>query len=248
MVHGLEIFRDHFGEHLDRYVIIGGTACNLIYARYGLEERATRDIDMIIVAEAFDREFYELFRDFIVAGGYKHRSKVGKYQLYRFDKPSDASYPDQIELLSRRPEYLEDIEAQLGRFKTVDDKGSLSAIMLDDEYYALLENGIEFIDGLPVLAHRYLPIFKIHAWTNLTNDKNAGKEIHSDEIRKHCRDVLRLCSLFDPESRFDLPETIVAEVASFIEARPWDDNLLRNLRLNMTADEMARHIHAIYCS
>ena len=48
MVRGLEVFRQYFGEHLDRYVVIGGTACNLIYAQYGLEERATQDIDMII--------------------------------------------------------------------------------------------------------------------------------------------------------------------------------------------------------
>ncbi len=31
MVHGIETFRKHFGDHLDRYVIIGGTACNMIY-------------------------------------------------------------------------------------------------------------------------------------------------------------------------------------------------------------------------
>ena len=61
MVHGLEIFKQYFGEHLNRYVIIGGTACNLIYYKYGIEERATQDVDMIIVAEVFDREFYELF-------------------------------------------------------------------------------------------------------------------------------------------------------------------------------------------
>ena len=53
MVYGIEKFKDYFGAHLDRYVIIGGTACNMIYAQYGAQERATQGIDMIIVAEAF---------------------------------------------------------------------------------------------------------------------------------------------------------------------------------------------------
>ena len=37
MVYGIETFRKYFGGHLDRYVIIGGTACNMIYAQYGAQ-------------------------------------------------------------------------------------------------------------------------------------------------------------------------------------------------------------------
>lgn len=247
MVYGIEKFKDYFGAHLDRYVIIGGTACNMIYAQYGAQERATQDIDMIIVAEAFDREFYELFCRFVQEGGYEHRGKVAGYQLYRFEKPASEGFPPKIELLSKRSDCLEGIELALGRFHTVDANGSLSAIMLDDDYYALLEeDGIEIIDGLPVLAHKFLPVFKIHAWANLSADKKAGREVHSDEINKHRRDVLRLCALFDPGTRIELPQTVAAEVEAFLGARPWDDNMMRNLRLPMTADEMADHIRAIY--
>ena len=247
MVHGIETFRKYFGDHLDRYVIIGGTACNMIYAQYGAQERATQDIDMVIVAEAFDREFYELFCRFVKDGGYRHRKKVEGYQLYRFEKPDTDGFPPKIELLSKRPEYLEGIESTLGRFTAIDTSGSLSAIMLDDDYYDLLaREGIEIIDGLPVLAHRFLPAFKIHAWMNLSADKALGKSIHSDEINKHRRDVLRLCALFAPETRIELPEPIAAEVSEFLDVRPWDDNMMRNLRLPMTADEMADHIRRIY--
>ena len=247
MVHGIERFKEYFGSYLDRYVVIGGTACNMIYARYGAQERATQDIDMIIVAEVFDRGFYELFCKFVKDAGYEHRSKTNGYQLYRFEKPADKTFPMKIELLSRRPECLEGVEATLGRFQTVDAAGSLSAILLDDDYYALLDNGgVEVIDGIPLLSHKYLPVFKMHAWVNLSNDKAAGKPVHSDEINKHRRDVLRLCALFDPATRIELPEAIAAEVSRFLDERPWDNNMMRNLQLPMNADEMVEHIARIY--
>jgi hypothetical protein len=248
MVSGLETFKSWFEGYSTRYVIIGGTACNLIYSEYGAPERATHDIDMVVVAEAFDREFYNRFVEFVKAGGYKHKNKAEKYELYRFEAPDDASFPPKIELLSKRPENLQGIETELGRFQTMDASGSLSAILLDDEYYDLLEDGIVEIDGLPVLSLEYLPVFKIHAWANLSDDKSAGKRISSDEINKHRRDVLRLCSLFAPGAHIELPESMQTEIVRFIEERPWDDNMMRNLKLNISADEMAEIIRSIYLS
>ncbi|RDB64300.1 hypothetical protein C1878_00050 [Gordonibacter sp. 28C] len=246
MVRGLDIFRKWFADYQSRYVVIGGTACNLVFAQYGAPERATHDIDMVIVAEAFDQEFYKRFVSFVREGDYRNKSKADKYVLYRFENPNMEDFPPKIELLSKRPEYLEGIEADLGRLRTIDAAGSLSAILLDDEYYELLERGIEEIDGLPVLGLHYLPVFKIHAWANLTRDKTEGKSVHSDEINKHRRDVLRLCALFEPGTRVELPSSIVDEVLRFVEARPWDDNMMRNLGLRVTAEDMAELIASSY--
>ena len=248
MVPGLDTFRTWFEGYEGRYVIIGGTACNLIYARYGSPERATHDIDMVILAEAFDSAYFERFVEFVRAGGYEHRGKDGKYELYRFEKPRNEAFPPKLELLGKRPEALADIEARLGRFSTIDAGGSLSAIFLDEDYYALLADGVEMADGLPILSLEYLPVFKMHAWANLTDARAAGKEVHSDEIGKHRRDVLRLCSLFSPGSRVELPDPIRAEVSRFVSEQPWDDNLLRNLKLRMTASEMAGLIADVYLS
>ncbi len=248
MVHGLDIFREWFAEYPSRYVVIGGTACNLVLAQYGAPERATHDIDMVIVAESFDKAFYQRFVSFIEQGDYQHKGKAGAYVLYRFEQPKDKSFPPKIELLSKRPDHLADIETDLGRFQTVDASGSLSAILLDDEYYALLDKGIEIVDGIPVLGLHYLPIFKIHAWANLTDDKAAGKNIHRDEINKHRRDVLRLCALFEPGTKIPLPAGIASEVKRFVEARPWDDNMMRNLGLRISADDMSDLILSSYTS
>ena len=43
MVRGLERFREHFEDFVDRYLIIGGTACDLAFTEAGPEFRATRD-------------------------------------------------------------------------------------------------------------------------------------------------------------------------------------------------------------
>ena len=138
------------------------------------------------------------------------------------------------------------MESDLGRFQTIDADGSLSAIMLDDPYYDLLDRGIEIIEDIPVLGLYYLPIFKIHAWANLTDDKALGKCIHNDEINKHRRDVLRLCALFEPDVKIGLPSCIVSEIERFVNVRPWDDNMMRNLGLRITADKMAELILRSY--
>lgn len=246
MVSGIETFKSWFAGYETRFVIIGGTACNFIYSEYGAPQRATHDIDMVIVAEAFDREFFERFISFVEAGSYQHKGKADRYELYRFERPRDVTFPPKVELLSRRPEYLSDIEARLGRFQTIEGEGSLSAILLDDEYYELLEDGIVEISGLPVLSLEYLPVFKVHAWANLTDDKAAGIRVQSDEINKHRRDVLRLCSLLAPGRRVKLSSSIRLEIERFVSVRPWDDNMMRSLKLSISAEEMAEIIRRVY--
>ncbi len=246
MVSGLEVFKRWFEGYSTRYVIIGRTACNLIFAEYGAPERATHDIDMVVVAEAFDRDFYNRFVEFVKAGGYQHKNKAEKYELYRFEKPLDNSFPPKIELLSRRPENLAGIETELGRFQTIDASGSLSAILLDDEYYDLIENGITEIDSFPVLSLEYLPVFKIHAWANLSDDKAGGKRVPSKEINKHRRDILRLCAPLKPDTHIELADSIKREVERFVSERPWDSNMMRNLKLAISPDEMVEIIRSAY--
>ena len=97
-----------------------------------------------------------------------------------------------------------------------------------------------------MLGLHYLPIFKIHAWANLSDDKAAGKAVHRDEINKHRRDVLRLCALFEPGTEIAVPSSIVHEVKRFVTERPWDDNMMKNLGLRITADQMADLIESSY--
>ncbi len=51
MVRGLAIFKKYFEQYPDNYVIIGGTACDIIIDEAGFVPRATKDIDIILVVK-----------------------------------------------------------------------------------------------------------------------------------------------------------------------------------------------------
>ncbi len=57
MVMGVESFRQWFAEYTEQYTIIGGTACDLLMSEDGLDFRATRDIDMVLIVESLTPEF-----------------------------------------------------------------------------------------------------------------------------------------------------------------------------------------------
>ena len=102
MVAGAELFRAHFAGHDHQYVLIGGAACELLMGDAGLEFRATKDLDIVLIVEALDPAFSERFWGFVEAGGYEVRERSeGKRILYRFQKPATQGYPAMLELFSR---------------------------------------------------------------------------------------------------------------------------------------------------
>ena len=93
MVKGLEVFREHFRNFADRYVLIGGTACDIAMTGAGLPFRATKDLDIVLFVEALDSAFVRAFWEFVRTGGYEVQEKsTGEMQFYRFQKPKNADY------------------------------------------------------------------------------------------------------------------------------------------------------------
>lgn len=58
MIQGLDTFRVHFAQFADRYVLIGGVAASLAMEDAGLDFRATKDLDMVLVVVAIDMHFW----------------------------------------------------------------------------------------------------------------------------------------------------------------------------------------------
>jgi predicted nucleotidyltransferase len=54
MVHGLEKFKEYFGDLTKQYVFIGGAACDILMDELGAPFRATKDLDMVLIIEALD--------------------------------------------------------------------------------------------------------------------------------------------------------------------------------------------------
>ncbi len=140
MIRGLDLFREHFADYRKAFVLIGGVACHEWLATQGLAFRGTKDVDMVLIVEALDDAFVKRFWEFIEAGKYKgrYKSEDGR-ELYRFEEPEDERYPAMIEIFSRKPAKIDLAERQhIVPIKLDEDSASLSAILLNDDYYDLV--------------------------------------------------------------------------------------------------------------
>lgn len=221
MVRGIESFREWFRGYEDRYAIIGGTACDLLMTEEGLGFRATKDIDLVLIIEAVDAAFGSRFWEYVTAAGYEHRNKsTGVPQFYRFMNPGSGEYPSMIELFTRKPDAIilpED--AVLTPLLMDEEISSLSAILLDDDYYEFLRQGRIKVSGITVLSAPYLIPFKARAWLDLSRRRAAGERVDSKNIRKHKNDVFRLTELLDhdAESLAYIPDTIKSDMREFTD-------------------------------
>lgn len=249
MVRGLNIFRDHFSAFQEHYVLIGGAAVDVLLSEVGLPARATKDLDVVLLVEAVDGEFGEVFWDFIEEGGYSNRSKsTGEVCFYRFHSPSDQMYPMMIELLSRRPDGIElPGHARFTPLPLDEEIASLSAILLDDDYYEFVRSGVvHTVEGLALLGAEHLVLLKARAWLDLTARKEAGEHVNSGDIKKHRTDIVRLWQLIPPATRVSLPEPIRDDLAHFLD-EAFDDNFNpKQLRIDVTAEEITSRFRDVY--
>ena len=220
MVSGVESFRKWFAEYTDQYTIIGGTACDLLMSEDGLDFRATRDIDMVLIVESLTSEFGRRFWEYVKAAGYEHRNKsTGEPQFYRFSKPSSREYPYMIELFSGRVDAIELPEdAVLTPLPLDDEISSLSAILMDADYYQFLREGKVVLNDIPVLDAAHLIPFKAKAWLDLTEWNRNGEHVDSKNIRKHKNDVFRLSILLTSDIRVMLSAAIRSDLEKFFSA------------------------------
>lgn len=108
MVVGLDKFQRYFSDHTDDYVLIGGAACDLLFSAAGLTYRATKDLDVVLCVEVVSAPFARAFLKFLEDGGYQRwASHDGERKFFRFEKPTDRSFPHMIELFARPPASLD---------------------------------------------------------------------------------------------------------------------------------------------
>ena len=228
LIRGLDRFQAHFADYADQYVLIGGSAATLAMDAAGLAFRATKDLDIVLHVEALTREFVAAFWAFVKTAGYEVAERSdGTPQFYRFLKPADPSYPTMLELFARKPDGLAlDGAAHLTPIPMEEAASSLSAILLNDEYYAFVMDGRRTVEGLVWIGEDRLIPLKASAWLDLTERLAAGAKIDSKTIRKHLNDVMRLSQVFTAETRVDVPPSVAADLRRFLEAaRGVDVNL-----------------------
>ena len=250
MVTGLDLFKDHFAGYEDRYVLIGGASTALAMQEADLEFRSTKDLDIVLTIEALDAEFGKAFWVFIERGRYKHRQhSTGKEQYYRFDEPEESGYPAMLELFSRLPDAIHiDGEARFTPLPVGADIASLSAILLDPDYYSFINTHKRVIGGLSALGADGLIPLKARAWVDLSARKLSGEAIDSKNVLKHRNDILRLYTVLDPAIPVVLPmsiQTSFAESLIKLESEPGLN--LRQFNINrVSLHQLVNELRKVY--
>lgn len=209
-------FIETFAKYKDKFVIIGGTATAIQLEQRGIKSRTTKDYDMVLINDEKDLGFYDVFVNFLKEGEYNGGTIDQTGRLYRF-RTRNKEYPAEIELFTKR----QDFNLKADNFRTpvrFAENASLSALLLDDDYYHLLEANVEYIDEYPVLSRKALIIFKAKAWMDLSERKVVNHQVDSKDIKKHLNDIVRLVgSLEDLEKLVNVPENIAEDMEQFLQ-------------------------------
>lgn len=251
-VKGLDRFKKYFLDFKDNYVIIGGTACSVILRNADMQPRATKDIDIILVVERMTPDFGRRFWEFIHDGDYEMRERKrdeGKEpvpELFRFYKPRNDGFPYQIELLSRQPEVLSVPEGfHLTPIPVGEDISSLSAILMNEEFYHFALEHSTMEDELHVADTIGLICLKMKAYLNLSEQEPPA---HSSDIRKHMSDVFKLMASGNAAEPVALSANMKKDAMAFVEKmeslmpnQPLQDSIQRNESfIRLVLDEIRR--------
>ena len=227
MVTGIDTFREKFKDYTDCYTVIGGAACDIIMSQANFDFRATKDIDMILIIEDRYPEFGKVFWEYIKEAGYKCGSRNSEdMHFYRFTDPK-AGYPVMIELFSK-------------------NTSSLSAILLNDDFYNFMLQGRAVVDGISVLRAEYLIPFKMFAWLDLKNKKQNGEHVDSRDIKKHKYDVFRLLQIVDSNTIIPTDGLVKKSINEFFEEILKETLPLSQLGLLFNQEEAMGILHDLY--
>ena len=250
MVIGLDKFRQQFEGEEDKYVIIGGTACDVNQSDTKTAPRDTVDIDIILVVENITADFGRKFWNFIKEGDYQNRSrKRGDGlehvpELYRFLRPTVSGFPMQLELLSIQPDVL---GVPTGFHLTPIPFGeavpSLSAIIMDKEFYEFTLKHRIIKNGLSIADYHALICLKATAFVNLLEQKYRDpSSVQSHDIRKHRDDVFKRLASLEDHNQTDLTPGIKAKISAFadiMETSCNDPSFLKSMRQTLMLEKDA---------
>lgn len=138
-----------------------------------------------------------------------------------------------IELFSKAEDTLRDEDAgpciplPLG-----DEISSLSAILLNEDYYSMLLRGKTVLSDIAVLSHTYLIPFKAKAWLDLRERKANGQHVDEKDIRKHKNDIIRLATLLTGVEQCELSEPVRRDIGIFIDGLRNEPVDLKTLKIS----------------
>lgn len=97
VVTGIEAFRQALAGHENDYVLIGGGACSILFDMEALSFRATKDLDIVVLADSEASGFARALWGFIKRNGYESWSRTeGRCSYFRFILPKNSPSAERL--------------------------------------------------------------------------------------------------------------------------------------------------------
>ncbi|MBU1958270.1 hypothetical protein KJ680_07685 [bacterium] len=209
---GLNHFENYFSDYRDHYVVVGGFATLMLLDKQ-LEGhgKATHDIDLVLLTNS-SVTMSRRIKSYIKEGDYTvQKGEKDLFSYYRFFEPKIDGFAKEIEIFTVNEQKFELDENQ--RIIPIDpEEGlySLSAIMLDNEYFEMIKNNIDDSNQVPCTNTIATMMLKISAFYDL---KARG----DDKWKKHRRDIIKLALILTGEERIELKGRMIEDVRLFME-------------------------------
>ena len=179
----------------------------------------TRDIfaRSTLAAPDFGLRLWNFIKSANYAGRSRGENEV-KHEYYRFTNPEDKTYPKQIELFARNTGILNlPSDAHIEPISVGEGLYSLSAILIDDDYYSFTIEHSRNIEDIHVANPEALICLKAKAYTELLDRKAEGEQVDNRDIEKHKKDIFRLIAMLPQGSHFMLPEKLKNDMSDFYQ-------------------------------
>ncbi|MCR5455110.1 MAG: hypothetical protein K6F33_09005, partial [Bacteroidales bacterium] len=161
------------------------------------------------------------------------------------------TFPTQIELFCRKPDALVvPKDLHVTPIPVGEGLSSLSAILLDDNYYNFTLKHSTISEGVHYADVEALICLKAYAYLSNKQLKESGIHVDSVDIVKHKNDVFRLLPLLPANSVVELPDTIYRDMRNFAHTiaddLPSKDMLTNAGFVNMTPEDMYQNLLSIF--
>jgi hypothetical protein len=142
-----------------------------------------------------------------------------------------------IELFTTRPETITPAPDQhVIPVLTEERHASLSAILLDPDYFQFILGQREMLDQLPLVKPSGLIPLKAKAWLDLAGRRRQDPtSVDKADVDKHRTDIFRLASILPAGLTADLPRPLADDLSAFLAAFPPDSPELGPIRQALRA-------------
>jgi hypothetical protein len=214
MIKGWEHFKTHFRQFSKDFILVGGVASHLQLEEIGAPKvRPTKDLDIVLMMRP-SRDFLNHLKKYIKDGGYEIQKGADEHAwFYRFQNPKHDDYPEMIELFASADKDFKLFEEQhIIPVTTPSGVKSLSAILLDDEYFELIKNNAVENEGVYLLSPLALIPFKAKAYLEIKERNEDAKK-----WKKHRSDIINLTvSFLNKDNRQTLTGRVREHFKEFI--------------------------------